>query len=392
MKKYTLIIITLLFSLNLSAQWIGAVGQWQTNTDTDGSKLLRFNGTNLKYNVSDTLAKLSSKINLTTNGSSGPATFVNDTLNIPEYAVGGGGSVDSVALALGTTGTDINSSVTTPTTTPIINLNIPTASEANRGALNSTDWITFNNKQSTISFAVIGSTPNANAASISGGVITFQPASATFGGLITTLAQTFAGNKTFNGTVQSINFGSGIAPNANSRYTASAGTSTIGQFLFTPGVDYTGSVNGMTSYTSTGSRLKMYRSASLDDFIFSGNNTVLAGSGNRIVIADTLGVPTATINYRPYINNVSSASTLTIDDSGVYTFTGTTATYTLPPVSGNTLKEFVVINEGSGNLVINSNTGGNDILDGNTSLNTVTIAAGDNPYTFINNSRKYVIK
>jgi len=43
----------------------------------------------------------------------------------------------------------------------------------------------------------IGSTPNANAASISSGVLTLQPASAAFGGVVTTIAQTFSGNKTF---------------------------------------------------------------------------------------------------------------------------------------------------------------------------------------------------
>jgi len=63
---------------------------------------------------------------------------------------GGSGTVTSVsALTLGTTGTDLNSSVANPTTTPVITLNIPTASAANRGALSSTDWSTFNGKQST---------------------------------------------------------------------------------------------------------------------------------------------------------------------------------------------------------------------------------------------------
>ena len=59
----------------------------------------------------------------------------------------GNGTVTSVAaLTIGTTGTDITSSVTTGTTTPVITLNIPTASATNRGALSSADWNTFNNK------------------------------------------------------------------------------------------------------------------------------------------------------------------------------------------------------------------------------------------------------
>lgn len=60
------------------------------------------------------------------------------------------GTVTSVAaLTLGTTGTDVSSTVANSTTTPVITLNIPTASASNRGALSSTDWSTFNGKYST---------------------------------------------------------------------------------------------------------------------------------------------------------------------------------------------------------------------------------------------------
>ena len=59
------------------------------------------------------------------------------------------GTVTSVAaLTLGTTGTDLSSTVATGTTTPVITLNVPTASAANRGALSAADWTTFNSKQS----------------------------------------------------------------------------------------------------------------------------------------------------------------------------------------------------------------------------------------------------
>lgn len=61
------------------------------------------------------------------------------------------GTVTSVAaLTLGTTGTDLSSTVATGTTTPVITLNVPTASATNRGALSSTDWSTFNGKQATL--------------------------------------------------------------------------------------------------------------------------------------------------------------------------------------------------------------------------------------------------
>jgi len=61
------------------------------------------------------------------------------------------GTVTNVsALTLGTSGTDLSSSVATGTTTPVITLNVPTASATNRGALSSTDWSTFNSKQDTL--------------------------------------------------------------------------------------------------------------------------------------------------------------------------------------------------------------------------------------------------
>jgi hypothetical protein len=70
-------------------------------------------------------------------------TFNNKTSNV--------GTVTSVAaLTLGTSGTDLSSSVANGTTTPVITLNVPTASAANRGALSAADWTTFNNKENAI--------------------------------------------------------------------------------------------------------------------------------------------------------------------------------------------------------------------------------------------------
>jgi hypothetical protein len=75
----------------------------------------------------------------------------------PPVSGGGSGTVTLVsALTLGITGTDITSSVATSTTTPVITLNIPTASLTNRGALSSGDWNLFNNKQAPITLGTIG--------------------------------------------------------------------------------------------------------------------------------------------------------------------------------------------------------------------------------------------
>ena len=63
------------------------------------------------------------------------------------------GTVTSVAaLTLGTTGTDLSSTVANGTTTPVITLQVPTASATNRGALSAADWSTFNGKAPGVTF------------------------------------------------------------------------------------------------------------------------------------------------------------------------------------------------------------------------------------------------
>ncbi len=58
-----------------------------------------------------------------------------------------------------------------------------------------------NSAAGVTTMAAIGAVPNANGASISGSTLTLQPADGSFGGVVTTGTQTFAGNKTFNGLI-----------------------------------------------------------------------------------------------------------------------------------------------------------------------------------------------
>jgi predicted heme/steroid binding protein len=67
------------------------------------------------------------------------------------------GTVTSVGLDLGTAGTDLSVANSPITSSGNITLNIPTASAANRGALSSTDWSTFNSKQNTLTLTTTGS-------------------------------------------------------------------------------------------------------------------------------------------------------------------------------------------------------------------------------------------
>ena len=107
----------------------------------------------------------------------------------PTWTAAASGTVTSVAaLTLGTTGTDLSSTVANPTTTPVITLQVPTASASARGALSSTDWTTFNSKGSgtvtSVSFtggiitvATATTTPALTVAGTSGGIPYFSSAS-----------------------------------------------------------------------------------------------------------------------------------------------------------------------------------------------------------------------
>jgi len=98
-------------------------------------------------------------ITLTTTGTSGAATLVGSTLNIPNYADTDTGITSLNGLtaltqtfATGTSGTDFGISSATSTHT----FNLPTASASNRGALSSADWTTFNNKQNALTNPITG--------------------------------------------------------------------------------------------------------------------------------------------------------------------------------------------------------------------------------------------
>jgi hypothetical protein len=100
-------------------------------------------------------------ISLTTNGTSGAATLVGTTLNIPQYSSGGGGG--TVTNVSGTAPI----SVTNGTTTPAITIIQATASAS--GYLSSTDWSTFNGKGSG-TVTSVGGTGSVNGITLTGTV------------------------------------------------------------------------------------------------------------------------------------------------------------------------------------------------------------------------------
>ena len=142
------------------------------------------------------------------------ATSNNTWATITNYIPTGSGTVTNVsALTLGTTGTDLSSTVVNSTTTPVITLNVPTASASNRGALSSADWITFNNKVSSVT----GTAPVVS----SGGAtpaISMAAATASVNGYLKSTDWTTFNNKG-SGSVTSV---TGTAPVVSSGGTAPA--------------------------------------------------------------------------------------------------------------------------------------------------------------------------
>jgi hypothetical protein len=83
----------------------------------------------------------------TTGAAAAPTFRALVAADIPALPYGTGTVTSVAALTLGTTGTDLSSTVANGTTTPVITLNVPTASATNRGALSASDWRSFRSNQ-----------------------------------------------------------------------------------------------------------------------------------------------------------------------------------------------------------------------------------------------------
>lgn len=176
----------------------------------------------------------------------------------------GSGTVTNVAaLTLGTSGTDVSSSVATGTTTPVITLNIPTASAANRGALSAADWTTFNNKGSG-SVTSVGQTFTGGLISVAGSPITGSGTLAltvagTSGGVpYFTSASTWASSAVLAANALVVGGGVGLTPatvttGANVLTALGVAVGTAGSFVVNGGVLGTPSSGTVTNLTGTAS-------------------------------------------------------------------------------------------------------------------------------------------
>lgn len=184
-------------------------------------------------------------------------------------------------------------------------------------------------------------------------------------------------------TVSSIsvtNGGSGYT-NTSINFTGGGGSGLVANATLSSGVVTAVTVvNGGTGYTSdpsyslvggTGLVLAFTYTWKEGLMIFNTTtkriNQVVNGAWKELAYSDDL----------QNTNTISAAGTLTLTNAGYYTFNGSTSTWTLPPLSGNTGIRFLIMNQGSGTLTVNSNAGGNDIYMSGSAVNMITIGVGE---------------
>jgi hypothetical protein len=202
------------------------------------------------------------------------------------------------ALTLGTSGTDLSSTVANGTTTPVITLNIPTASATNRGALSAADWSTFNGKQNTITLTTTGTS----------GVATF--ASNTLN--IPNYGSTFSGYLPYTGATQAVNLGAfDLTVNSLSVGRGGGGIASntaIGNAALlanTTGSDNTAIGANALSSNTTGALNTANGSAALQKNMTGGSNTA---NGTTALYSNTTGEANTAFGTSALFTNTTGAS------------------------------------------------------------------------------------
>jgi len=320
----------------------------------------------------------------------------------------GSGTVTSVsALTLGTSGTDLSSTVANSTTTPVITLNVPTASATNRGALSSADWTTFNNKGSGTVTSVAATVPTF--LSVAGSPITTTGTLAiSFSGTALPVAnggtgqtsytdgQLLIGNTTGNTlTKTTLTAGSGISI-TNGGGSISIAATNSGTVTSVTGTSPVASTGGSTPAISLaanyGDTQNPYASKTANFVLAAPNASAGAPTFRAIVAADiptlnqstTGSAATLTTPRAIYGNNFDGSAALTQIIASTYggtgngftKFTGATTaekTYTLPNATTTILTTNAAVTVGQGGTGQTSYTNG-ELLIGNTTGNTLTKA------------------
>jgi hypothetical protein len=229
------------------------------------------------------------------------------------------GTVTSVAaLTLGTTGTDLTSTVATGTTTPVITLNVPTASATNRGVLSSADWSTFNGKGS-------GTVTSVSVVSANGFAGTVATATTTPS---ITLTTSITGLLKGNGTaISAAASGTDYAPATSGSSilygNGSGGFSnvTVGSGLAFVAGTLSASGGGSMTYP-TGSGIAVVVSGS------SWGTTLIAPSGTIVGTTDTQTLTNKRITPRVSTTTSSATPTINTDNTDQFGLTAQTVDIT----------------------------------------------------------------
>lgn len=256
-----------------------------------GTGFVKVSGTTISY---DNSTYVPTSRTITINGT-GFDLSDNRTFNV--------GTVTSVAaLTLGTTGTDVSSSVANGTTTPVITLNIPTASATNRGALSSTDWTTFNSKQ--------GALNGTGFVKVSGTTVSYDNSTYALDSVVVKLTgdQTITGTKTFNNTTAGVGIYSSNSSSGDGFFIANSSTGR--------GIALTNTSTGygiFTSNTSTGYGIISNNTLTGVAALF--NNT---SSGKNLILNNT-----STGTGMPFSVQKINVDVATISDAGAGVFSST---------------------------------------------------------------------
>ena len=279
-----------------------------------------------------------------TNITSITGTWPNQTIN----ASGGSGTVTSVAaLTLGTSGTDLSSTVATSTTTPVITLNVPTASAANRGALSSADWTTFNNKGSGTVTSVTGTSPVVS----SGGATPAISLASGYGDTLNPYA-----SKTANFVLAAPNGSAGVPtfraivaadiPTLNQSTTGSAATLTTPRAIYGNNFDgsaaltqviastYGGTGNGFTKFTGATTAERTYTLPDASSTIVVQGGAL--GTPSSGTVTNLTGTASININGTVGATTASTGAFTTLSATGVTTVQAGTAALPAIITSGDT--------------------------------------------------------
>jgi hypothetical protein len=163
-----------------------------------------------------------------------------------------------------------------------------------------------------ISLSAIGSVPNANGGTITGTVLNLQPASASFGGVITTGTQAFEGAKTFNKDLIVNTLTVGLGGGSN-QYTTALGYNVLN--ANTTGIQNTGvGYNALTANTIGVNNVGIGGwSLSLNT---TGSNNI--GVGSYSLPINTSGIENIAIGHESMVRNTTGISNAALGFHSLY--------------------------------------------------------------------------